>query len=106
VHFELFGSGGAPAARTSEDQPFEVQLRRRRMQLHVPAGRSLLDALHDAGVGVTAVCREGFCGTCTTRYVAGSVEHRDGVLDDEERRSTLQVCVSRGRAGDTLVLDL
>jgi ferredoxin len=62
--------------------------------------------LHDAGVGVTAVCREGFCGTCTTRYVAGSVEHRDGVLDDEERRSTLQVCVSRGRAGDTLVLDL
>jgi hypothetical protein len=34
------------------------------------------------------------------------VEHRDGVLDDEERRSTLQVCVSRGRAGDTLVLDL
>jgi ferredoxin-NADP reductase len=104
VHFELFGSGAAPAV--GEDRPFDVHLRRRRMDLSVPAGRSLLEALLEAGVGVTAVCHEGFCGTCTTRYVAGSVDHRDGVLDDDERKTSLQVCVSRGRAGDTLVLDL
>jgi vanillate O-demethylase ferredoxin subunit len=106
VHFELFGTGAVPGAAVSDDRPFDVHLRRRRMDLTVPAGRSLLDVLLEAGVGVTAVCHEGFCGTCTTRYVAGNVDHRDGVLDDDERKSTLQVCVSRGRAGDTLVLDL
>ena len=106
VHFELFGTGVAAGALGNDDQPFDVRLKRRGTTVHVPAKTSLLDALGDAGVRVTAVCREGFCGTCTTRYVAGGVEHRDGVLDDEERRSVLQVCVSRARPGDTLVLDL
>ena len=106
VHFELFGTGTAAGTQVHDDRPFDVRLKRRGTELHVPADRSLLDALADAGVIVTAVCREGFCGTCTTRYAAGSVDHRDGVLDDEERRSALQVCVSRGRAGETLVLDL
>jgi hypothetical protein len=38
--------------------------------------------------------------------VAGNVEHRDGVLDEEGRKSLIQVCVSRALPGDTLVLDL
>jgi hypothetical protein len=38
--------------------------------------------------------------------VAGNVEHRDGVLGEEERKSLIQVCVSRALPGDTLVLDL
>jgi len=105
VHFELFGAvrgDGAPL----ENRPFEVHLKRRNVTLHVPADRSILDVLGEAGVRVRTVCRDGFCGTCTTRYVGGAVEHRDGVLDDDSRKEFIQVCVSRALPGDTLVLDL
>ena len=39
-------------------------------------------------------------------YLAGEVDHRDDVLDDDEKGEVLQVCVSRAMPGHTLVLDL
>jgi ferredoxin len=73
----------------------------------VPAEQTILEVLTANGVRVRTVCNDGFCGTCTTRYVSGAVEHRDGVLDDAERANLLQVCVSRAQPGtDLLVLDL
>jgi ferredoxin-NADP reductase len=106
VHFELFGAVRAGAGSAAENQPFDVHLKRRNVTLHVPADRSILDVLAANDIRVRTVCRDGFCGTCTTRYVAGNVEHRDGVLDEEGRKSLIQVCVSRALPGDTLVLDL
>ena len=106
VHFELFGAVRAGAGAAAENKPFDGHLRRRNVTLHVPADRSILDVLAANDIRVRTVCRDGFCGTCTTRYVAGSVEHRDGVLDEEGRKSLIQVCVSRALPGDTLVLDL
>jgi ferredoxin-NADP reductase len=106
VHFELFGAVRADVGAAAENRPFDVHLRRRDVTLHVPADRSILDVLAANGVRVRTVCRDGFCGTCTTRYLAGNVEHRDGVLDEEGRRSLIQVCVSRALPGDMLVLDL
>jgi len=103
VHFELFGLGQGSAA---ESFPFDVHLKRRNETLHVPADRSLLDVLTGHGIRVRAVCHEGFCGTCTTRYLSGRVDHRDGVLDANEQTMLLQTCVSRAVPGDTLVLDL
>jgi ferredoxin-NADP reductase len=105
VHFELFGAARAEATGAA-NRAFDVHLRRRNLTVHVAADQSILDALAGQNIRLTAVCRDGFCGTCTTRYVAGAVDHRDGVLDEEERRSVLQVCVSRAIPGDTLVLDL
>lgn len=91
----------------AENAPFDVHLRRRNVTLHVPADRSILDVLAANGVKVRTVCKDGFCGTCTTRYVAGNVDHRDGVLDEEGRKSMIQVCVSRAvPGGEPLVLDL
>jgi vanillate monooxygenase ferredoxin subunit len=106
VHFELFGAVRADAGAAAENRPFDVHLKRRNLTLHVPAERSILDVLTENGVRVRTVCNDGFCGTCTTRYVAGNVEHRDGVLDEEGRKSMIQVCVSRAMPGDMLVLDL
>jgi len=106
VHFELFGAVRADAGAAAENRPFDVHLKRRNLTLHVPAERSILDVLAENGVRVRTVCNDGFCGTCTTRYVAGNVEHRDGVLDEEGRKSMIQVCVSRALPGDMLVLDL
>jgi vanillate O-demethylase ferredoxin subunit len=102
----LFGAVRAGAGANAENRPFDVHLKRRNLTLHVPADRSILDVLAANDIRVRTVCNDGFCGTCTTRYVAGNVEHRDGVLDEEGRKSMIQVCVSRALPGDMLVLDL
>jgi ferredoxin-NADP reductase len=104
VHFELFG-----AASRDDEAPklaFDVRLKHRAKTLHVPPEATLLEALESAAVVVRAVCREGYCGSCTIRHLEGTVDHRDSVLDENQRANLLQACVSRGVPGETLVLDL
>ncbi|BBH70200.1 ferredoxin [Actinoplanes sp. OR16] len=93
--------------RLVPDQEFDVELEISRRTLRVPAGRSILDVLEEAGVDVLSSCREGTCGTCETTVLAGVVDHRDSLLTEEERAAndTMFVCVSRA-AGGRLVLDL
>jgi ferredoxin-NADP reductase len=88
-------------------RPFEAELARRGTIVRVAADESLLEAINRAGAGVLSTCREGTCGTCEVRVLAGSPEHRDAVLSSEERLSgtTMMTCVSRCR-GSRLVLDL
>jgi ferredoxin len=58
------------------------------------------------GFRVKTLCTAGRCGTCRVGYVSGKVDHRDDILDDDEKQEFLQVCVSRAMPGETLVLDL
>ena len=90
-----------------ENRAFDVVLQRDGRRLSVPADRSLLEVLIEAGVPIACVCRDGICGTCETSVVAGEVDHRDEVLTDDERAAsrTMMVCISRA-AGQELVLDL
>jgi len=73
----------------------------------VAEDESLLDALNRAGAGILSTCREGTCGTCEVTVLEGVPEHRDSVLDLEERLSnlTMMSCVSRCIA-PRLALDL
>ncbi|MDL4817471.1 PDR/VanB family oxidoreductase [Actinomadura opuntiae] len=89
------------------DEPFEVELKRTGVTVTVPPGRSVLDAAGDAGVSVLSSCRQGLCGTCETAVLDGVPDHRDSILDDDEREAgdCMFVCVSRSR-GERLVLDL
>lgn len=52
--------------------------------LTVPAGTRLIEVSEKLGAGITYGCREGECGTCLTRVVAGA-EHLAGpsVLEDQ-----------------------
>lgn len=88
------------------DRPFQVELRRSGRTLDVPAGRSLLEVLEQAGCDVMHDCRAGYCGLCSTAVCAGDLDHRDTYLSEADRRSgrVIQPCVSRARG--TLVLDL
>ncbi|WP_038212112.1 MULTISPECIES: PDR/VanB family oxidoreductase [Xenophilus] len=97
----------APVAAQAAAQPFSVVLARSGRTLDVPADRSIADVLDEAGVFVPTSCREGICGSCETRVLDGAVDHRDGLLSEEERRSgqTMMVCVSRA-CGTRLTLDL
>ena len=89
------------------NRPFDVELRRSGLRVHVPADVSLLDALRSHGVDVPFACQEGVCGTCETRVLAGTIDHRDQLLTEQERASgqVMMPCVSRARSGK-LVLDL
>ncbi|MFE6485286.1 PDR/VanB family oxidoreductase [Streptomyces sp. NPDC057757] len=89
------------------DGEFEVELSRSGRTLTVPAGVSVLDTVRAAGVEVLYSCTEGTCGTCETDVLEGVPDHRDSVLDAEEREAgeTMLICVSRCR-GKRLVLDL
>ncbi|WP_306396396.1 PDR/VanB family oxidoreductase [Telluria beijingensis] len=105
VHIERFAPAEPVVAMQGSE--YECQLARSQKLLLVPAGKSLLDALLDAGVDVDHSCREGVCGSCETAVLDGVPDHRDGVLTKAERESgaTMMVCVS-GCKGRRLVLDL
>lgn len=106
LHWEFFAND-AGGARDS-DEPFEVALAASggRVVL-VPRGRSIVQALAEAGVEVMTSCEQGVCGTCLTRVVAGVPDHRDAYLTPEEQAANDQMllCCSRARSA-RLVLDL
>jgi len=103
VHFELFSAPAAEAA----DRAFEVVLAQSGRSITVPADRSVLDCLIDAGCDPLFDCRRGECGVCGTPVIDGEIDHRDHVLSALERREgrVMQICVSRCK-GARLVLDL
>ncbi|TGD88100.1 2Fe-2S iron-sulfur cluster binding domain-containing protein [Mycolicibacterium sp. CH28] len=86
---------------------FEVTCTRSRTQVHVSAHQSLLDALESAHLPVYSSCREGICGACQLRVLAGHPEHLDSVVGDEDkdRADIIYPCVSRSRTS-SLTLDL
>lgn len=88
------------------DAPFEIELRDGTV-IQVRADQSIIDALEASGRRVLSSCREGNCGTCETAVLSGGIDHRDGLLDEDERAAgdVMMICVSRA-AGDRLVLDL
>ncbi|MDW4904174.1 PDR/VanB family oxidoreductase [Streptomyces sp. ADMS] len=92
---------GAPA------EAFEVELARSGLTLTVPADRSVLETVEEAGIAVDFSCREGTCGTCETDVLDGRPDHRDSLLTEDERAAgdTMLICVSRS-CGPRLVLDL
>ena len=103
LHIERFAPR-APAERLS-NTGFEVELAISGRTLFVPAERSILEVLQEAGVNVLSACSQGTCGTCETAVVEGAIDHRDSVLTPEERaaQNTMMICVSRA-AGHRLVL--
>jgi ferredoxin-NADP reductase len=94
----------------SSDAPaheFTVELARSNMTLTVSPTESIADVLDANGVFVPTSCREGICGSCETRVLAGIVDHRDSILSGAERKrnDTMMVCTSRAR-GDHIKLDI
>ena len=104
VHFEDFGTS-QELAEPGADLPFVVRLARAGRAVEVPAGVTILDALRRSGLEVPSSCESGTCGTCRTRLLEGVGDHRDFVLDEDEQRGEIMICVSRARSRE-LVLDL
>ncbi len=103
VHLEYFTSEPAPATQGG----FVVELAQSGGRIPVPPGTTIVKALSDAGIKVKVACEQGICGTCETRVLQGTPEHRDMILSDEEKSAgrTMMICCS-GSLSEVLVLDL
>lgn len=86
---------------------FEVHLAKRNLALTVPADKSILQVLQDAGLDVPFSCSEGICGTCLTKVKEGEPDHWDMFLtpEEQEKGDCIMVCISRSKS-PRLVLDL
>jgi vanillate O-demethylase ferredoxin subunit len=103
VHAEYFQAKDAPATEGG----FVVRLARTGKAIPIEPGRTVLEALAEAGVSVPSSCQQGVCGACETKVLAGCPDHRDLVLSEAERKSgtTMMICCS-GSHTPELVLDL
>jgi ferredoxin-NADP reductase len=102
LHFERFA-----AAPVIDGEEFTVTIASSGATVPVGAAETLLSALRRDGVDPPYSCQQGFCGTCRTKVLAGTAQHRDTLLTGPERDDgVMLVCVSRARGGDRLTLDL
>jgi vanillate O-demethylase ferredoxin subunit len=104
LHSEFFS---ADVAKSDSDASFQVKLASSGRLIFVPADKSVIQALAEAGVQVQTSCEQGVCGTCLTRVLQGIPEHKDMYLTPEEQACNDQFtpCCSRART-PLLVLDL
>jgi len=104
LHREYFAG---VAAKSDDNGAFEVLLASSGTVIRVAPAQTVVAALAAAGVSVPVSCEQGVCGTCLTRVLEGTPEHRDMYLTDAEHAQGDQFtpCCSRSKT-PRLVLDL
>ena len=97
----------AAAQDTSTNTAFELVLAKSGQTIEVSAAESPLEALERCGIDHPYACREGLCGTCEVGLIEGQAQHRDNVLDAQDKALGQRFipCVSRC-GGGRLVIDL
>ena len=105
LHVERFAPRPVDAAAAGRS--FEVLCQQSGVTVTVPADRSILEVVLEAGVPALSSCLEGVCGTCETAVLEGEPDHRDSLLSKKEKAAGhhMMICVSRSY-GPRLVLDL
>lgn len=103
VHFEYFANTNDIDLESS----FDVALARSCLTVRVAPGRTILQAVRDAGVDLPSSCEQGACGTCIATVIEGDPVHQDVYLNAAEKAAgdTILTCVSRC-SSPRLVLDL
>lgn len=84
-----------PVTDAPVNTAFQIRLSRSGKVLDVPADRSVAAVLHAAGINVPVACEEGVCGTCETKVLSGTPDHRDQCLTPKEQQGRFTPCCSR-----------
>ena len=108
VHFEYFTSESLPVKDKeafAANWEFQVRLAKSNALYTVPKDKSIVEVLRENDIWVDTSCEEGICGTCLTRYLEGEPEHRDMILDEDDREDYVLICCARSKTPE-LVLDL
>lgn len=104
LHREYFS---AEPLETGPSESFEIEIASSGVVLTVGADQTVVQALENAGIEVPVSCEQGICGTCITRVLQGTPDHRDLFMTDAEHNKNDQFtpCCSRSLS-PRLVLDL
>ncbi|THF61295.1 CDP-6-deoxy-delta-3,4-glucoseen reductase [Pseudothauera rhizosphaerae] len=87
--------------------PFQISLQPGGQQFQAEPDQTILDAALAAGLLLPYGCRDGACGACKGKVIAGTVDHggvSGAVLTDEERAAGLAL-FCRATARSDLVLE-
>ena len=94
LRYETFGNSG-----WYDPEEFIVRVPKLDLEVRVPQGRSMLEALEDAGAEMMFDCRKGECGLCEVRIteLSGTIDHRDVFYSKRQQRlaTKMNCCVSR-----------
>jgi len=95
LRYETFGNSG-----WFESQEFTVAIPRLDVEVVVPTGQSMLEALEAAGVDMMFDCRKGECGLCEVRILAldGVIDHRDVFYSRRQQNAATKMCCCVSRA--------
>lgn len=106
LHKEYFASA-ATTTVGSAGSSFEVQIASTGAVIQVAAEQTVVAALACHGIELPVSCEQGVCGTCVTRILKGTPDHRDLFLTPGEQQSgdRFTPCCSRALS-QRLVLDL
>ncbi|MDA7965584.1 reductive dehalogenase [Ruegeria sp.] len=99
-HLEYFS---VPEQPEYENFEFTVRLARSGKDLTVPEDKTIADVLQENGFHVDVKCSDGICGVCKCGLISGEVEHRDFVLSNKQRETTIITCQSRASGSDGLI---
>jgi vanillate O-demethylase ferredoxin subunit len=99
LRYETFGNSG-----WFDPEEFTVRIPRLGIEATVGKGRSMLEALEDAGADMMFDCRKGECGLCQVKVLAveGGIDHRDIFYSERQHNAAdrMCVCVSRVASGE------
>lgn len=95
LRYETFGNSG-----WYDPEEFVVRIPRLGVEAKVGPGRSMLEALEDAGVDMMFDCRKGECGLCEVRILNldGAVDHRDVFYSERQQHAQEKMCCCVSRA--------
>lgn len=99
-HLEYFN---VPEVPDYVNHDFVLRLAKSEKDIPVSADQSPTDALIAAGVSIDVKCSDGLCGVCRCGLVSGEVEHRDFVLSEKQRETSIILCQSRAVQKDGIV---
>jgi ferredoxin-NADP reductase len=108
IRQETFGGAGAvrkPPGPGTAQTGLNIRFSRSGKTAPIPAGRTLLEVAAENGVAIPSACRQGQCGTCKTRLIAGEVQMsvENGLTADAKAQGWILTCV--GRAAGDVTLD-
>jgi vanillate O-demethylase ferredoxin subunit len=95
LRYETFGNSG-----WYDPEEFLVRIPRLGVEAKVGQGRSMLEALEDAGIDMMFGCRKGECGLCEVRILDlnGAVDHRDVFYSQRQQNAEEKMCCCVSRA--------
>jgi len=95
LRYETFGNSG-----WYDPEEFIVKIPRLGIQATVGQGRSMLEALEDAGADMMFDCRKGECGLCEVKILQleGHIDHRDVFYSERQQHSAKKLCCCVSRA--------